>query len=403
MVLETEVDQITPTSDALENVLDVMAQSGDRLTDCCEALGMNQGPLVPLPINCQRRLVADRHQQPQGLLAEAFSTNTLFKTLADMGRCIQVDDPQNGLTANQGSTDRLSNTGLQDAATAGKPFVLLRVRSPHPLTVSHHEINDTSRNRHHDRTTVQFSRTERHQLTPIALGRQPFTVHTRLWNFRVLRRHQDASPVSRHNLQRDIKDRDQDVVKCHFRVNHRLADPIQRRQARQRFRFTQLPSGRTAAFGGHCGRLTFRPVKHSIGIRRIQDHVGRLADDTRPFSGSGHHVNRNPTLVADCTVNAKTKQGAGHLQLVSVDHTRALNRNTVEQCSVRTVEIHQNKAGGLPLDCRMKPRRLLVENPYRILGTAADADSLTADLVAGASPGAFDDKQIRRRHDPWLL
>ena len=51
----------------------------------------------------------------------------------------------------------------------------------------------------------------------------------------------------------------------------------------------------------------------------------------------------------------------------------------------------------------MKPRRLLVENPYRILGTAADADSLTADLVASASPGAFDDKQIRRRHDPWLL
>ena len=71
LLVEAHVDQVAAAADALEDVLDVVRERGDRLADGGEPLGLDLVVVEDRVLDRQARLVADGDHQHQVVLAEA--------------------------------------------------------------------------------------------------------------------------------------------------------------------------------------------------------------------------------------------------------------------------------------------------------------------------------------------
>ena len=148
MVLESQVDQVAATADPLQDVLDVVTERGDGLAHRGQPFGVDQCRLGPLAVDHQRGLVPDRHQQPQRLFAEPLAGAATLEDLVGSGGGVEVDGTEYGLPTHQGRTDRLADPGLQDAATAREPLVLLSVGGADAAAVRDNQVDDAPRDRH---------------------------------------------------------------------------------------------------------------------------------------------------------------------------------------------------------------------------------------------------------------
>ena len=70
LLVQAHVDQVAAAADALEDVLDVVRQRGDRLADGGEPLGLELGAGRSRVLDRQARLVADGDHQHQVVLRE---------------------------------------------------------------------------------------------------------------------------------------------------------------------------------------------------------------------------------------------------------------------------------------------------------------------------------------------
>ena len=71
LVVEAQVDQVAAAADALEDVLDVMREGGDRLADGGEPFRLDLVVVEDRVLDRQAGLVADRDHEHQLLLAES--------------------------------------------------------------------------------------------------------------------------------------------------------------------------------------------------------------------------------------------------------------------------------------------------------------------------------------------
>ena len=70
VIIETHIDQITATTNPLQNVLNMMAQGRNRLSHRRHPLGFDKRVLETMIFYGERRLSANRNQQPQLILTK---------------------------------------------------------------------------------------------------------------------------------------------------------------------------------------------------------------------------------------------------------------------------------------------------------------------------------------------
>ena len=264
VIFQAKIDQVTPSSNTLQDVLDVMAEGRDRLPDGGETFCLHQRLMAPLTVDRQRRLPANRHQKPERLLGKPFVALSLGNNFIYTSRGIEINGTEDGLPTNQWCTDSFTDTGLQNATTTRKPVVTLRIRRSHSPAPRHHQIHDTARNRH------------RRRFIRIAVtAAAPCTVHPWHGCASVRRGHQHTTTIGRHNIQGDVENRDENRIKRRCRISHLLADPVQRSQTRQRLDRTDRP-----VLGTALRQVSSQQSSRLSAVRsrtKSRHHVGSLA------------------------------------------------------------------------------------------------------------------------------
>ena len=111
LFLESQVDQRAAAVDALEDVLDVMGEGGDRLADRGESFGLDLVVVEDGVFDGQSGLVADGDHQRELLLAEPAARPGL--AAARLGRAsgldVGVDDAQGGVPSLNRHADGLAD------------------------------------------------------------------------------------------------------------------------------------------------------------------------------------------------------------------------------------------------------------------------------------------------------
>ena len=138
---QAQLDQVAAAADALEDVLDVVGESGDGLADGRQPLGLDHGGIVAGVLDGQGRLVADGDHQLQVVLGELVGAAAL-EDLLGRGRGVDVDRADHPVAALHRHADRLANAHPHDAGRRVPSLVLPGVAGQHAFVSLRHVVED---------------------------------------------------------------------------------------------------------------------------------------------------------------------------------------------------------------------------------------------------------------------
>ena len=108
------LDQVAAAANALQNVLDVVRERGDRLPHGRQPLGLDHRRVVRRVLDRQRRLVADGDHQLQVLFGELVA-RSVAAACAGRRVGVDVDHADDAVPALHRHADRLAHAQLDDA------------------------------------------------------------------------------------------------------------------------------------------------------------------------------------------------------------------------------------------------------------------------------------------------
>ena len=121
-LVQAHVDQVAAAANALEDVLDVMRQRGDRLADGGKPLGLDLGVVKHGVLDRQAGLVADRDHQHQMVLRESACGPFLDRPDAiarRLGLDVGIEHAQRGMPSLNRDADRLADAGSRRSTARG--------------------------------------------------------------------------------------------------------------------------------------------------------------------------------------------------------------------------------------------------------------------------------------------
>ena len=145
VVLDAELDEVTTAADALQDVLDVVREGGDRLADGRQPFGLDHGLVIGGVFHRQRCLVGDGDHELQVLLRKLVG-RALLQNAVGRERGVDVDHADDVVASLHRHTDRLANGELQDALRGVEPVVVAGVGREHAFVVFDDIIENRLRN-----------------------------------------------------------------------------------------------------------------------------------------------------------------------------------------------------------------------------------------------------------------
>ena len=143
VVLHAHFDQVAAAADALQNVLDVVRERGDRLADGRQTFGLHHRLVVGRVFDRERRLMGDGDHQLEMLLRELVG-RALLQDALRRERRVDVDHADDVVAALHRHANRLADAQLQNAFGGVPAVVVAGVAGEHAFVADRRRSRGSS-------------------------------------------------------------------------------------------------------------------------------------------------------------------------------------------------------------------------------------------------------------------